>query len=51
MIARAIRIYDSDSDSFEDALDEALGVSLENAKHFPKNRKGSSDAICFYNRS
>ena len=51
MIARAIRIYDSDSDSFEDALDEAVGVSLEHAKEkrylfrFPKNRKGSSDAI------
>ena len=51
MITRAIRIFDSDSDSFEDAVDENVGVSLKNAERrrylfrFSKYRKGSSDNI------
>ena len=50
-IARAIRLFDSDSDSFEDAVDEAVEVSLAKAKRrrflfrFSKYRKGSSEQI------
>ena len=32
MVARAIRIFDSDSDSFEDTVDEAVGLSLASAQ-------------------
>lgn len=49
-VARAIRTFDSDSDSYEDAVDEALFASITNShrrRYFSrfKSRKGASNRI------